>query len=79
MIEGLDHVAIAVRDFDAAVDGYRRLLGREPDLAPRDGAKRAWDYEGFQALPTDQVEADIDEDRIQWSDPCRIWWAMPVS
>lgn len=42
MIAGLDHVAIAVRDFDAAVDGYRRLLGREPDLAPRDGANRAW-------------------------------------
>lgn len=30
MITGLDHVAIAVSDFDAAVDGYRRLLGREP-------------------------------------------------
>jgi catechol 2,3-dioxygenase-like lactoylglutathione lyase family enzyme len=42
VIEGLDHVAIAVRDFDAAVDGYRRLLGREPDFAPREGAKRAW-------------------------------------
>ena len=42
MITGLDHVAVAVRDFDAAVDGYRRLLGREPDLEPRDGAKRAW-------------------------------------
>ncbi len=42
MITGLDHVAIAVRDFDAAVDGYRRLLGREPDFAPRDGANRAW-------------------------------------
>ena len=42
MIRGLDHVAIAVRDFDAAVDGYRRLLGREPDFAPRDGASRAW-------------------------------------
>jgi catechol 2,3-dioxygenase-like lactoylglutathione lyase family enzyme len=42
VIEGLDHVAIAVRDFDAAVDGYRRLLGREPDFAPRDGANRAW-------------------------------------
>ena len=42
MITGLHHVAVAVRDFDAAVDGYRRLLGREPDLAPRDGANRAW-------------------------------------
>lgn len=42
MIRGLDHIAIAVRDFDAATDGYRRLLGREPDFAPREGAKRAW-------------------------------------
>ena len=42
MITGLDHVAIAVRDFDAAVDAYRRLLGREPEMEPRDGADRAW-------------------------------------
>lgn len=42
MIAGLDHVAVAVRDFDAATEAYRRLLGREPDLEPRDGAKRAW-------------------------------------
>lgn len=42
MIRALDHIAIAVTDFDAAVDGYRRLLGREPDLEPRDGANRAW-------------------------------------
>ena len=42
MITALDHVAVAVRDFDTAVDGYRRLLGREPDLEPRDGANRAW-------------------------------------
>ena len=42
MIEGLDHIAVAVRDFDAATDAYRRLLGREPDFAPREGANRAW-------------------------------------
>lgn len=42
MITGLDHVAVAVRDFDAAVDGYRRMFGREPDLQPGDGAQRAW-------------------------------------
>ncbi|MGH6967178.1 MAG: VOC family protein [Phenylobacterium sp.] len=42
MITALDHVAIAVEDFEAAVDGYRRLLGREPDLEPGGGAKRAW-------------------------------------
>lgn len=42
MITGLDHVAVAVTDFDAAVDGYRRLLGREPDMEPGGGARRAW-------------------------------------
>lgn len=42
MITGLDHVAIAVRDFDAVADGYRRLLGVEPELEPGDGAVRAW-------------------------------------
>jgi catechol 2,3-dioxygenase-like lactoylglutathione lyase family enzyme len=42
VITGLDHVAVAVRDFDAAVEGYRRLLGVEPELEPRDGAERAW-------------------------------------
>jgi catechol 2,3-dioxygenase-like lactoylglutathione lyase family enzyme len=50
VIEGLDHVAIAVRDFDAAVDGYRRLLGREPELEPRDGANRAWFHLANMAL-----------------------------
>ncbi len=38
----LDHVTIAVRDVDAAIDAYRRLLGLEPDIEPGGGAKRAW-------------------------------------
>ncbi len=50
MISGLDHIAVAVRDFDAGVDGYRRLLGREPELEPRDGAKRAWFHLANMAL-----------------------------
>ena len=50
MITGLDHVAIAVRDFEAATDGYRRLLGREPELEPRDGANRAWFHLANMAL-----------------------------
>ncbi|MDB5419532.1 MAG: glyoxalase/bleomycin resistance protein/dioxygenase [Phenylobacterium sp.] len=50
MITGLDHVAVAVCDFDAAVDGYRRLLGREPELEPRDGADRAWFHLANMAL-----------------------------
>jgi len=50
LILGLDHVAIAVSDFDVAVDGYQRLLGREPELEPRDGAKRAWFHLSNMAL-----------------------------
>lgn len=50
MITGLDHIAVAVRDFDAAADGYRRLLAREPELEPRDGADRAWFHLANMAL-----------------------------
>lgn len=43
MITALDHVALAVRDLDAAVDGYRRLLGVEPNWLGGDGgARHAW-------------------------------------
>lgn len=42
MITALDHIAVAVRNFEASVDAYRRMLGREPALEPRDGANRAW-------------------------------------
>ena len=50
MITALDHIAVAVRDFEASVDAYRRLLGREPELEPRDGANRAWFHLGNMAL-----------------------------
>lgn len=30
MLSGIDHVGIAVRDIEAAVTAYRRLLGRAP-------------------------------------------------
>lgn len=41
MILGLDHIAIAVGDFEAAVDGFGRMLGHEPVLRSGDGARRA--------------------------------------
>lgn len=43
MITGLDHVAYVVRDLDAAIDGYARLLGVTPDWIGRGGGVRqAW-------------------------------------
>ncbi|MDP2214003.1 VOC family protein [Phenylobacterium sp.] len=43
MISGLDHVALAVRDLDQAVDAYTRLLGRTPNWVGGDGdARHAW-------------------------------------
>ncbi|PZQ62263.1 MAG: glyoxalase, partial [Phenylobacterium zucineum] len=43
MIRGLDHVALVVRDLDAAVSGYARVLGVTPDWIGRGGGVRqAW-------------------------------------
>ena len=43
MITALDHVALVVRDLDAAIDGYRRILGVEPNWVGGDcGARHAW-------------------------------------
>lgn len=51
MITALDHVALAVRDLDAAVEGYRRLLGVEPNWLGGDGgARHAWFQLGNMAL-----------------------------
>jgi catechol 2,3-dioxygenase-like lactoylglutathione lyase family enzyme len=56
VIEGLHHVAIAVRDLDAAVDGYRRLLDIEPAAQDGGGARRAWfwlDNMGLEVISPD--------------------------
>ena len=43
MIVGLDHIALVVRDLDAAVDGYARMFGVTPDWIGRGGGVRqAW-------------------------------------
>lgn len=43
MITGLDHVALVVHDLEAAIAGYRGLLGREPEWVGGDGgARHAW-------------------------------------
>jgi catechol 2,3-dioxygenase-like lactoylglutathione lyase family enzyme len=43
VISALDHIALAVNDLDAAVDGYTRLLGLAPNWIGGDGgARHAW-------------------------------------
>lgn len=50
-ITALDHIAIVVNDLDPAVDGYARLLGREPDWRGASGPVRhAWFQLGNTAL-----------------------------
>ena len=43
MITAIDHIALAVRDLDVVIDGYRKMLGREPNWIGGDGgARHAW-------------------------------------
>jgi catechol 2,3-dioxygenase-like lactoylglutathione lyase family enzyme len=51
MITALDHVVLAVADFEAAVVGYEALLGRQARRTePANGAVRAWFKLGDTAL-----------------------------
>lgn len=38
---GLDHVVIRVKDLDAAIEGYKKILGTEPKRATSDALKAA--------------------------------------
>jgi catechol 2,3-dioxygenase-like lactoylglutathione lyase family enzyme len=59
MITGLDHIALAVRDLDAAVDGYTRLLGVSPNWIGRGGGVRqAWFQFPNMALDVIAPEGD---------------------
>ncbi|WP_293678334.1 VOC family protein [uncultured Phenylobacterium sp.] len=42
MIKGLHHIAVVVRDFDAAAQGYQRLLDVASTAQDGGGARRAW-------------------------------------
>jgi len=43
VITALDHIALAVRDLPAAIDGYRKLLGVEPNwVGEGGGVRQAW-------------------------------------
>lgn len=71
MITGLHHVALVVRDLDAAASAYRRLLDVEPMRQDGDGARRAWfwlDNMGLEVIAPDgegpsgdRVRARLDE------------------
>lgn len=71
MITGLHHVAIAVRDLDAARDGYERMLDAPPMAQDGEGARRAWfwlDNVGLELIAPDgegpageRVAARLDE------------------
>jgi methylmalonyl-CoA/ethylmalonyl-CoA epimerase len=37
--KGIDHVVVRVKDIDAAIDGYRRILGVEPKRATSSALK----------------------------------------
>ncbi len=43
---GLDHVVVRVKDLDAAIAGYKKILGTDPKLATSDAlkAKQAFFY-----------------------------------
>ena len=70
MIDGLDHVVVAVRDLDAAAQRYRALFGRQPAILAGGGARRAW----FQ-FPNTALELIAPEGEGPAGDRARGWLA----
>jgi catechol 2,3-dioxygenase-like lactoylglutathione lyase family enzyme len=58
VITGLHHVAVVVRDFDAAAEGYGRLLRMAPQIEAGDGARRAWFWLANTGLEVIAPEGD---------------------
>ncbi len=57
MIAGIDHVAIEVKDFDAAVKSYETIFGRAPSWrGAMPGARHAWFQ--FPNMALDVIGAD---------------------
>lgn len=51
MIEGIDHIAVVVRDLEAAAEGYARLFGRAANWrGEMEGARQVWFQLGNMAL-----------------------------
>lgn len=79
MITGLHHVAIVVRDLDAAAEGYRRMLGVEPMGQDGGGAKRAWfwlDNMGLELIAPDGEGASGDRVRAQLDEAGEGQWLV---
>lgn len=77
MTLGLHHVAVVVRDFEAARHGYARLFGFEPVAQDGEGAKRAWFWfanMGLEVIAPDGEGAAGDRLRTYLSDsPEGVW------
>ena len=82
MITGLHHVAVAVRDFEPAADGYRRLLGVEPQAQDGGGAKRAWFWlasMGLEVIAPDGEDASGDRLRARLDDAGEGVWLVALA
>jgi catechol 2,3-dioxygenase-like lactoylglutathione lyase family enzyme len=79
MITGLHHVAIVVRDFDAAVAGCERLLGVPPMGQDGGGARRAWfwlDNMGLEVISPDGEGPAGDRVRARLDDAGEGQWLV---
>ena len=67
MITSLDHIALAVQDFDAATETYEALIGRQAEREPSDGgARRAWFHLDNMSLVIAAAEGEgVAGDRIR--------------
>jgi catechol 2,3-dioxygenase-like lactoylglutathione lyase family enzyme len=79
MIVGLHHLAVVVRDLEAAAEGYRRLLGVEPMRQDGGGAKRAWFWlanMGLEVIAPDGEGASGDRVRARLDDAGEGQWLV---
>lgn len=82
MITGLHHVAIAVRDFDAAAAGYRKLLGVEPMAQDGGGARRGWYWlanMGLEVIAPDGEGASGDRLRARLDEAGEGMWLVALT
>ena len=79
MITGLHHVAVVVRDLDAASAAYARLLGVAPMPQDGGGAKRAWfwlDKVGLEVIAPDGEGASGDRVRARLDEAGEGQWLV---